>query len=151
MKITIKATNIKLTPSIRQNIEEQINSLERFSKIFQKKEEYFDHFFGKGPPRVEAWVEVGKTTLHHKKGPFFRAECQMRFPGYSVRAEATSKYLKAAITEVKDELQRQLKQYKQKPVAKIRRGQRMLKRLVRFARGAQFKRKKGGRVRHEGM
>ena len=92
MKIVIKATNIKLTSALHQYIEEKINSLEEFLKI------------------VEAWVEVGKETRHHRKGPFFRAECQMRLPGKSIRSEARQKDLRLAIDEVKDELQRELKQ-----------------------------------------
>ena len=53
MKIVIKATNIKLTSALRQYIEEKINSLEKFLEI------------------VKVWVEVGKETRHHRKGPFF--------------------------------------------------------------------------------
>lgn len=112
MKIVIKTTGIKLNQAIKNFIEEKINDLEKFSEIFGEK--YFNGYFGKGKPRVESWVEVGKITRHHQKGPIFRAECQMRFPGKSLRAEVVSKNLKSAIVEVKDELQRQLKQYKEK-------------------------------------
>jgi ribosomal subunit interface protein len=108
MKIIIKTTNLKLNQALKNFIEEKVNSLEKFSKS-----------------KVEAWVEIGKTTLHHQKGPFFRAECQMRFPGKSLRATALSKDLRPAITEVKDELQRQLKQYKNKLTAQTRRKQRI--------------------------
>ena len=123
MKIIIKTTNLKLNQALKNFIEEKVNSLEKFSKIFQQK--YFNSFFGKGKPRIEAWVEIGKTTLHHQKGPFFRAECQMRFPGRSLRATALSKDLRPAITEVKDELQRQLKQYKNKLNTQTRRKQKI--------------------------
>ncbi len=68
----------------------------------------------KGKPRVEVWVEIGRTTRHHQKGDIFRAEAQMRFPGKSIRAESERDDLKLAITEVKDELQRELKKYKGK-------------------------------------
>lgn len=149
MKIVIKTTNIELTPSLKELIEEEINSLERFSKILQD-EKYYDHFFGKGKPRIEAWVEVGKTTRHHKKGDVFRAEAQMRFPKKSLRSEAVAKNLRQAITEVKDELQRQLKQYKEKiPKSLTRRRQRVLKKELKITKGARFYRK--GRIREEGI
>lgn len=96
MKIIIKTKNIELTPALHQYVEEKINSLEKFLEI------------------VEAWVEVGKETRHHRKGPFFRAECQMRLPGKSIRSVAVKEDLRLAIDEVKDELQRALKQYKKK-------------------------------------
>jgi len=119
MKIIIKTKNLKLNQALKNFIEEKINSLEKFSNIFQK--EYFDNFFGKGKPRVEAWVEIGRTTLHHKKGPVFWAECQMRFPKKSLRSVAESEDLRQAINEVKDELQRELKQYKTKLIARTKR------------------------------
>ena len=124
MKIIIKTTNIKLNRALENFIEKKINDLEKFSKIFHKK--YFDGYYGKGKPRAEAWVEIGKTTSHHRKGPFFRAECQMRLPGKSLRSEALAKDLRQAVVEVKDELQRQLKQYKNKFIAKARKKQRRL-------------------------
>ena len=115
MKIIIKTKNLKLSQVLKNFIEEKINSLEKFSKIFQNN--YYGDFLGKGKPRVEAWVEIGKESRHHQKGPYFLAECQMRFPKKSLRSVAESEDLKQAITEVKDELQRELKQYKTKLIA----------------------------------
>jgi len=119
VKVVIKTKNLKLNRALEEFIEEKINSLEKFAKVFYT-ERYFDHFFGKGKPRVEAWVEIGKKTLHHQKGPIYYAECQMRFPKRSLRATSQRKDLKLAIVEIKDELQRQLKQYKEKFTAQIK-------------------------------
>ena len=156
MKIVIKTTNLKLNRALKNFIEEKIGSLEKFSEIFQKR--YFDKFFGKGKPRVEAWVEIGKATLHHQKGPFFRAECQMRFPGKSLRSTVRSQDLRLAITEVKDELQRQLKQYKNKLTAQTKRRQRRFKKSLRLHPLAKFKRRlqssrhpRGVRIKEEGI
>jgi ribosome-associated translation inhibitor RaiA len=87
--------------------------------------------------------------LHHQKGPVFWAECQMRFPKRSLRSTAQSENLKTAINEVKDELQRQLKQYKNKLTAKRKRGARVLKKEIRLSSQARFYRK--GRIREEGI
>jgi len=113
VKIIIKATNLELNQELRDYIEEKIGGLEKFAKVFQN-ENYYNGFFAKGKPRVEVWVEIEKTTRHHQKGDIFRAEAQMRFPGKSLRAESKRDDLKLAITEIKDELQRELKQYKEK-------------------------------------
>lgn len=126
MKVVIKTKNIKLNRALKSFIQEKIDDLEKFADIFQS-EKYFDHFYGKGKPKVEAWVEVGKESLHHKKGPIFWAECQMRFPKKSLRSTAKRENLELAIVEVKDELQRQLKQYREKLTAQTKRRARILK------------------------
>lgn len=149
MKIVIKTKNLKLDKVLRQYIREKLNSLEKFSKILYDKQKYFNSFYGKGKPRVEAWVEIGKTTLHHRKGKVFRAECQIRFPGKSIRSTARRKNLRLAISQVKDELQRQLKQYKNKIMAQTKRRQRILKKEIRLSPRARFYRK--GRIREEGI
>lgn len=113
MKIVIRWLNFEKDKKIEDFAKEKIDSLEKFAKdIFGEK--YWNGFFGKGKPRVEAWVEIGKETRHHKKGPIFYAECQMRFPGKSLRAESKRENLKEAINEVKQEIERQMIKYKEK-------------------------------------
>jgi len=163
MKIGIKSTNLKLTPALRNFIEEKINPLEKFAKILYNKKHY-NHLpkrsvglrrtnvlrpFGKGKPMVEAQIEIGKETLHHKKGPFFYAECQMKFPKKSIRLVAKRGNLKLAINEVKDELQRELKEYKEKIIAKEKRKTRIFRKNFKISPLARFYRK--GRVREEGI
>lgn len=120
MKISIKATNFKLTPSIEKWVLEKLGSLEKFIEKFDET------------GVAECWVEVGKTTRHHRKGPFFRAEADIRVPGVILRAEACEKELKMAIVRVKDELQRQIKNYKGKISAKEKRGARIGKKRLQF-------------------
>lgn len=149
MKIVIKATRISLTPSIKDFIEEKIGSLEKIAKVFQS-EKYFDTFWGKGKPPAEAWVEIEKTTRHHKKGPFFRAEAQIGLPGKKpIRAEAQNIDLKSAIVEVKYELQRQLKYYKNKLIAEARKRERALKQKFRFTETIKEESPKETRVHRE--
>lgn len=148
MKIVIKTTNVKLSPSLKRDIQEKINSLEKFAQdLFSG--EYSNYFFSKGKPRVEAWFEVGKETLHHKKGPFFWAECQMRFPKKSIRATARAEDLKIAINGVKDELKRKFKEYKEKVATSAKRGARIAKKELKISPQARFYRK--GRIREEGI
>ncbi len=148
MKIVIKTKNVKLNLALREYIEKKLNSLEKFLKIFQEKE-YLNSFFGKGKPRVEAWVEIGKETLHHRRGNIFRMEAQLRLPGKNIRQVSISKDLKRAITEVKDKLQRELKQYKEKLTSQTKRRARVLKKELKLTPEARFYRK--GRIREEGI
>jgi len=149
MKIVIKTKNLKLTQSLEDFIEEKLNPLEKFLKIIYDEKKYFNSYFGRGKPRVEAWVEIGKDTLHHQKGDYFFAECQMRLPGTSIRSTAKGKDLKLVITEVKDELQKELKQYKEKIISLTKRKTRIFKKSLRLSPQARFYRK--GRIREEGI
>jgi len=150
MKIVIKTKNLDLNRELKDYIREKIGSLEKFARVFQS-ENYYDSFFTKGKPRVEVWVEIGKETQHHRKGPFFHAEAQMRLPGESLRAEAEAENVELAIVEIKDELQRELKKYKEKIGSVTKRRARISKKILRFSSSAKFKRKKGERIKEEGI
>lgn len=108
MKIIIKATGFELEEAARQKVEEEIASLEKFLPLLKESD-------------IEAFVEVEKTTRHHQTGPFFRAECQINLPGKSLRAEAIRDSLDLALIEAKDEMQRQVKKYKNKRADIVRR------------------------------
>lgn len=149
MKIIVKTKNIKLNRVLLQYIEEKLGSLEKFLEIIYDKEKYFNGYFGKGKPRLEMWLEIGKENQHHRKGLVFRAEAQLRLPKESIRAEAVAKNLRQAITEVKDELQRGLKQYKEKLTSLTKRKTRRFKKEFRLSPRARFYRK--GRIREEGI
>lgn len=119
MKINIKVTNTSLTPSLNQFIETKIGSLEKFLKDFVQS------------GIAEAWVEIGKPSKHHYKGLVWRAECDLRLPKKILRAESTNKDLRQAITEIKKELQRQIKTYRESLFAKVNRGARKAKRIYK--------------------
>ena len=145
MQIIIKATNIKLTPSLRSFVREKIGELEKFLEDILKKIDIFD---GK-KPRAEAYVEIGKPSRHHRKGDVFYAECQIPLPGKGVRSEAEREDLMMAIVEIKDELQRLLKKYKARQAAQQKRQLRKTKKDIKLSKRARFYRK--GRIREEGM
>jgi len=107
MEIIIKTKNLELTPSLQQFVEEKIGSLKKFLDVFKKEEE-------QGKTLSEIFVEVKKDTMHHRKGDVFGAEAKIYLPGKSLIAEATGDNLENAITELKDELQQEIKKYKVK-------------------------------------
>ena len=145
MRIVIKTTKIKLTESSRKLIREKISCLEKFLQEILKKEDIFD---GR-KPRTEALIEIGKPSRHHRKGDVFYAECQIPLPGEGVRAVAERESLYLAITEVKDELQRQLKKYKRSQKARQERSKRRAKKDLKLSKNARFYRK--GRIREENI
>lgn len=98
MDINIKTKNITLNSALKIFIEDKIGSLEKFLN-------------GVVPVLVE--VDISKTTKHHNKGDVFRAEVQIEVPKRLLRAESIKDDLRKAIVDVKDELQIQIKRYKE--------------------------------------
>ena len=134
LKLNIKGTNLKLEPLIYSHIKDKIGGL--------------DKFIEKPDPTVQAWVEIGISTKHHQSGDIYRAEVQIRLPKRGVRAEAYAKDIFTAIDAVRDELQEELKKYKEKQEAIYKRGARMLKRIFNFSPLARFRKiRKRGRIR----
>lgn len=117
MKIIIKAKNIELTPYLEKFVEEKIGSLQKFISILRQEGNI-------GKSLAEAFVEIEKTTKHHRSGDIFRAEARIELPGRTIMAEALRDDLLKAIVEVKDEMQREIKKYKLKKIDKSRRPQR---------------------------
>jgi len=114
MNIIIKAKNIEMTPSLKDFVEEKIGSLEKYFDLLQEADD------PSLVSKIEAVVEVGKTTLHHRKGDICRAEVLLTFPGNQLRAGKSADDLERAVTEVRDDLQRQITAVKEKMIDKNR-------------------------------
>jgi ribosomal subunit interface protein len=114
MNIIVKTKNFELTPSLREFVENKIGSLEK----------YFDLLRGADDPslvsEIDAVVEVGKTTLHHRKGDICRAEVLLTFHSNKLRAAKSADDLEKAIVAVRDDLQRQITDFKEKAIDKNR-------------------------------
>jgi len=110
MQINIKATNLDLTPAIREYIETKIGSLKRFLKRFEDKSE------------VEVFVEIARTTKHHHKGNVFYAEATFSIGKKVFRAEHSDWDIRIAIDRVRDKLQEEINEYKEMKIEKYREG-----------------------------
>ncbi len=100
MRINIKATNLELTPAIREYIEMKIGSLSRFLKRFEAENE------------IEVFVEIARTTKHHKSGDVFYAEANFSIGKKLLRAEHTDLDIRAASDKGEDKLGHEIKKYK---------------------------------------
>lgn len=98
MNITLTAKNIEITQAIRAFIEDKIGGLEKII----------------GHTESSASVEIGKPSKHHRSGEVFYAEVNLKMGGNLLRSEAQRDDLYAAIVEAKDELQTQIKKFKDK-------------------------------------
>jgi len=108
MRIDIKATDLDLTPAIREYIETKIGSLDHFLKRFEVDNE------------IMVFVEIARTTHHHKGGAVFYAEASFSMGKKLLRADHSDWDIRVAINEVKDRLQQEIKKYKEIKIEKDR-------------------------------
>lgn len=135
MKIDIKSTHLELTPAITEFINEKIGSLDKFVGGFGTRGE-------ETPLRhqlVEAFVEISRTTNHHRHGDVFKAEVNIKIGGNVVRAEKEDMDVRAAIDLVREELKAELQKEKGMYEAKFKKGARTMKRLLSISPLAWFK------------
>ena len=98
MKIDIVTKNISLDEPLENFVREKIGGLDKLI----------------GNDKSEARVEIGKPSQHHKSGRIFRAEANIRMGGILLRASCEHEDLRNAIVDVKDELQEQIRKFKEK-------------------------------------
>lgn len=99
MNIIIHSKNTTLDSALDLFINEKIGSLKKW-------------IVSKGP--VEARVEIGLPSKHHRSGPIFYAEVNLKIGGKLLRATSENLDMRTAIVEVKDDLQNQIKKFKEK-------------------------------------
>lgn len=98
MQIIISTKNITLDDALDVFVREKIGGL--------------GHLIGND--KWEAGVEIGKSTRHHRNGEVFYAEVNLRMGGKLLRATCSHEDLRNAIVDAKDELQVQIKKFKEK-------------------------------------
>lgn len=108
---TLKLTNIKLTDAAKGYLDKKLSGLEKYLAHVDTPHKLF--------------IELAKTTEHHKNGKVFYAEADIVIPGGHLRATAESYDITDAIDILKEELQRQLKSLKDKRFAKDRKGRKV--------------------------
>jgi len=101
--ISTKATNIELTEAIKNYLEEKLARVGKMTVDYD--------------PVAKMAVEVGKSTEHHHKGPFFFCELTLEIPGDKLLLARDEKEdLYAAIDAAEDQLRRQLVERKERMV-----------------------------------
>ena len=118
MKHNIKTTNFFLTPAITEYVNKRLSHLDKF--ISPEDSE-----------TVMCYVDIGKTTQHHKAGDVFKAEFTIHIGGKSLRAVAEKDDLYTAIDAVNDEMANEIKSVKDKKVSLMRRGGAKLKSILK--------------------
>ena len=118
MKHNIKMTNTFLTPAITDYVEKRLTHLDKF--ISPEEMEV-----------VMCYVDIGKTSNHHKAGDIFKAEFNLHLGGKTLRAVSEKEDLYSAIDSVNDEMAKALKSYKEKKNSFFRKGGAKIKQLLK--------------------
>ncbi|MEK9174237.1 MAG: ribosome-associated translation inhibitor RaiA [Patescibacteria group bacterium] len=115
MNISIKSTNIELTPALKDYTEKRISGIAKFTG-----------------EDVSAMVEIGKTTAHHNHGDVFKAEVNITTSlGKQFRAVSEKPDLYEAIDDVRSEIVREISSAKGKKEALWKRGARKVKNMMK--------------------
>jgi len=115
MNINIKATNMELTSSINDYVNKRLSSILKFVK----------------DKEMIAYVEVGKTTNHHKQGDVFKAEFNIEISGIKFYTFSEKEDLYKAIDDAKEELLRQIKNNKERKQTLFKRGSTSIKKMLK--------------------
>lgn len=118
MRYNIKTTDFELTPAIKEYINKKIAHLDKYVKPGQEES-------------MMCYIEIGKTTNHHKSGDIFRSEFTIHMGGQSVRAESSQEDLYSSLDKVTEEAQRGLTSFKGKKTSLIRRGGAKIKEMLK--------------------
>jgi putative sigma-54 modulation protein len=115
MNISIKSTNIELTPALKDYTEKRIGTIKKYTG-----------------ESTNASIEIGKTTAHHKHGDIFRAEANVITSlGKQFRAVSEKPDLYEAIDDVRNEIVREISSAKGKSEAMWKKGARKFKNMLR--------------------
>jgi|SRR3989344_1578335 len=117
MKISIKTTNITLTPDIKEYLDRKLESLKKFIDA--------------ADDTVAVDVELGKSSMHHQTGDVFRAEINVFEGKKSYRAVAEGNDLVSALDGMKDQILHSLRNDKTKKMTLIKKTGSRLKQFIR--------------------
>ena len=116
MNTNIKATNIELTDAISDYVNKRLAGLEKFVREGEE---------------MDVYVEVGKTTKHHKQGDYFRAEFNIEISGSKFYTFSEKEDLYKAIDDAREQVVRKITNRKDRKKTLFRRGASAIKRMIK--------------------
>jgi len=127
MKIILKNKNVYPDAGTEKYLDKKLETLKKFLKNFNQE-------------LILAEVELGKVNNRQRTGDIFRAEINLSIGGGKIlRAEAEGADLYAAIDEMRDNLEREIKKFKTKNETIFIRGARSITKKFRLSPLARFR------------
>lgn len=139
MRFTIAAQHIKLAPSVGTYARRKLAAT--LGKLFQN------------PALSQAItvdLEFSLITRHHRKGRIWKADASLALPRRKMPlyASVLSEDIHSSIDLLAEEIEREIKKYKGRSAALMKRGARIAKKDLRLDPAARLYRR--GRIRSEG-
>ncbi len=119
MNINVKASQITLDPPLSAYLDKRLGALRKLVTADDGE--------------VQAYVELAKTTNHHRAGDVFRAEINFKSLGKSFFAQGESQSIKSAIDLMRDEVLEEVRSWKGKRESLLKRGGAKVKAMFRAA------------------
>jgi len=126
MQIIFKKKDFEITSGVQDYVQKKIETLEKFFKSF-------------GEEKIVIEVELGRVTTKQKSGDIFRAEINLNLGGKMFRAESEQADIFSAIDEMRDDLEQEIKKFKDKKETIFIRGARSIAKRFRVSPLARFK------------
>lgn len=105
-----------LTPAIGDYVEKKIEAINKFVEFGQD---------------VNIYVEVGKTTNHHKQGNYYKAEFDVTIDGEKFFTVSEKSDLYKAIDDSKDQMLKSIKNNKNRKNTLFKRGAISVKKMIK--------------------
>ena len=123
MQLRLKTSGFSLTPSLKE-----LSELKLLEPVERR-------LGSQMPEDTPLDVELAKITRHHEEGKIWKCEINLALPREkrTIYLEIMEESIEAAINMAKDELERQIGEYKEKRTAKFLRSARKLKDSVHVA------------------
>lgn len=102
MRIDVLGNKLDLTPSIKKYIDEKFTPLGKMLSRFEHEGETI------------LFIEIARSTKHHKKGDVFYAEATLKLPGKTLRAEHFDVNIRTSIDMIRGVLREEIKKFKEK-------------------------------------
>ena len=108
MKIILHGKNIELTTPLKEFVDEKVGSLDKYFK-------------GVSAGIMEARVEVGRDSKHHKSGFVYYAEINLKLGKSLLRSVVEHVDVRTALDKARDEIETQLVKLKSRSTTARRR------------------------------
>lgn len=137
MRVTIRQKDITITPALRTYIE---------VKILKPVQKLLKGVVAEELPILD--LQFARSTKHHHKGKIYHVSVSLSLGKYLLRAEADEEDMHTACDLIEEELESEIKTFKERARAIERRAGRSAKNELRLNKAARLYRK--GRIRNEG-
>lgn len=116
MSVNIKTTNMEITDAIRDYVDKRIGAIDKFVEPGQE---------------YSIYIEIGKTTNHHKRGDHYKAEFDVSINGEKFFTDSEKNDLYKAIDDAKNEVVKKIKNSKKRKETLFKRGSVLIKKMIK--------------------